>query len=728
MSKSNTPAAIGIDLGTTFSAVAFLDNRGRPETIRSAEGDMTTPSAVFFDRKNPIVGTEAVEAGMIEPERLAQYAKRDVGEAAYEKTIRGETFPPEVIQALILKKLKADAELKLGEITKAVVTVPAFFNEPCRKATQDAGRLAGLDVLDIINEPTAAAITYGIQQGFLTESGRSKELERVLVYDLGGGTFDVTVMEIQDAKYNTLATAGDVYLGGIDWDRRIVDFIAEAFHSQHGIDPRDDMRGEQELVRKANQAKHALTQRESVSISFAFQDKRLRIELTQAEFAKLTEDLVERTLMTVQLVLDDAKIGWSDLTRLILVGGSTRMPMIRDELHRLSGIELDRSLSPDEAVSHGAALYAGMLIGAPDGDHANISVTNVNSNDLGILAVDPKTSTPRRQIMIPRNSSLPAQKRTLFRTHSDNQINVKIVVVEGGDDKGVNATNIGKCIVDNLPPELPKGTQVDVRFDYGQDGRLTVSATLPAVDRKVQMTLDRAAGLSDKQIESWKQRIADGLADPPELPQDDSEQPQASTARAKQEKPTIAKAIVVSKATKTAPKTGINIQLKTDDTDASPEPKGKTTAGKPNSKKPSPKRPIVKRPAPKNAAQESAVSDSEAGKPTIKKPTLQKPVVKKPTIKQPAAKATEHQDSVAKAVSTDKKKAVVPAPKLKVDALPTTAKIKAKPGEPDFSKLMGLGGESKRASTKPGVPVIITTNGKDKTKTKTASPKKSSDQ
>ena len=498
--------AVGIDLGTTFSAVAYLDSLGKPETIRNAEGDLTTPSAVFFDRSHPIVGIEAVEAGLVEPERLALYAKRDVGEALYEKTIRGKQLPPEVLQALVLRKLKEDAELKLGEITKAVVTVPAFFNEPCRKATQDAGRLAGLDVLDIINEPTAAAITYGVEQGFLNETGESKNRETILVYDLGGGTFDVTVMEIDGAKYKTVATAGDVYLGGIDWDRRIVDFIAGEFEKQHGIDPRNDPQGEQELLRKANQTKHALTQRESVSVAFAHEGMRLRTELTQKDFASMCDDLVERTMMTVQLVLDDAKIDWQDLTRLILVGGSTRMPMIRSELELRSGMSLDRSLSPDEAVSHGAALYAGMLLGHQGESCKNISVSNVNSHDLGILAIDPKTGQPRRQVMIPRNSSLPARKRVRFRTHQDNQVNVKIEIIEGGDDKGTNATAIGKCLVNDLPPKLPKGTNVDVQFDYTQDGRLTVRASLPEVDRKIKMTLNRAAGLSDEEVDLWTGR------------------------------------------------------------------------------------------------------------------------------------------------------------------------------------------------------------------------------
>ncbi len=512
MTDSKTQPPVGIDLGTTFSAVAFLDGDGRPETIRNSEGDLTTPSAVFFDQKRPIVGIEAVEAGLLEPDRLAQFAKRNVGEQYYEKAIRGKHLPAEVIQALVLRKLKTDAELKLGRISEAVITVPAFFNEPCRKATQDAGRLAGLKVLDIINEPTAAAITYGVQQGFLGAGVANERRETVLVYDLGGGTFDVTVMEIEKGNFNTIATAGDVYLRGIDWDSRLVDLIAEAFLAEHGFDPRDDPQAEQELLRKANQTKHALTQRESVTVAFANDGRRLRTEITQQQFSERSVDLVERTVMTVHLVLDDAGIDWPDLTRLILVGGSTRMPMIRDELQQLSGMELDRSLSPDEAVSHGAALYAGML-SAGASDKTGISVSNVNSHDLGVLALDPKSNQPRRKIMIPRNSKLPARKMVRFRTHVNNQANVKIQIVEGGDKRGINATPIGKCVVADLPKGTPKGTNVEVRFDYRADGRLTVHASLPEIDRKITMTLNRAAGLSDDEIAAWSRRLDDGLSD-----------------------------------------------------------------------------------------------------------------------------------------------------------------------------------------------------------------------
>ena len=234
--------------------------------------------------------------------------------------------------------------------------------------------------------------------------------------------------------------------------------------------------------------------------------------LTEEHFAERCADLVERTLLTVQLLLDDAGVRWDQLTRLILVGGSTRMPMIRRELERSSSMTLDRSLSPDEAVSHGAALYAGMILGK-QGHSGAITIGNVNSHDLGVLAMDPKTGKPRRQIMIPRNSSLPAKKEVRFRTHEDNQANVRIDVVEGGDDRGINATQIGKCIVDDLPGGTRKGTHVDVTFDYGTDGRLTVHARLPEVEREISMTLDRAAGLAEEDLVRWEGLLDAGLSD-----------------------------------------------------------------------------------------------------------------------------------------------------------------------------------------------------------------------
>ncbi len=513
MSTSRIEPVVGIDLGTTYSVVAHLDSDGRPWTVLNAEGDLTTPSVVFFDKNSAIVGKEAVQAGEYEPDRLAQFAKRDMGEPEFHKEIRGEHLPAEVVQSLILKKLKADAELKLGPFTKAVITVPAFFNEPCRKATQDAGRLAGLDVLDIINEPTAAAIMYGVQQGFLNVNGESEKAESILVYDLGGGTFDVTLMHIDGASYQAVATAGDVYLGGIDWDQRIVDYFAELFEEKHGVDPRQDKCALQSLLLKAAEAKQALSARDEMTIFFNHEGKKFRHAITRQTFESLTEDLLERTLMTVRKLLRDAKKEWSDVTRLLLVGGSTRMPMVQHMLEQESGLKTDRSLSPDEAVAHGAAIYAGLATQSGDSALKGMSVTNVNSHDLGVLGIETATGRKRRQIVIPHNTPLPAKRTSKFKTFKDNQSSVSVNIVEGGDDSGQNATEIGRCLVTGLPRGLPAKTPVEVTFRYGGDGRLTVQARLPTIGKDATMEVERASGLPDANLDAWAERVNAGMPD-----------------------------------------------------------------------------------------------------------------------------------------------------------------------------------------------------------------------
>lgn len=504
---------VGIDLGTTFSAVAHLDSEGRPWTILNSEGELTTPSVVFFDEAGAVVGREALAAGEYEPERLAQFAKRDMGEQAFSKVIRGKELPAEVVQAIILRKLKEDAELKLQDVSKVVITVPAFFNEPCRRATQDAGRLAGLDVIDIINEPTAAAICYGVQQGFLTQEGASKDHELILIYDLGGGTFDVTVMEIDGTNYKAIATAGDVYLGGIDWDERLMDHIAEAFIEEHAIDPREDEVGKQALLLKAAEVKHSLSSRMKVSTFFNHAGKRLKQEITRETFEELTSDLLDRTMMTVRTALREANMDFSQLTRLLLVGGSTRMPAVQELLEKETGLTADRSLSPDEAVAHGAAIYAGLLMKSGAERISGMSVVNVNSHDLGLLGVETATGRKRRSVMIPRNSSLPARVSKVFPTARDGQTRVEINVIEGGDDSGNHSTPIGRCLVKGLPDGLPKKTPVKVTFEYEQNGRLCVVAKLPSVGVDAEMEIKRAAGLDEDTLVKWAQLIESGLPD-----------------------------------------------------------------------------------------------------------------------------------------------------------------------------------------------------------------------
>jgi molecular chaperone DnaK len=505
-----TEKAIGIDLGTTFSVVAYLDATGIPHTVMNAEGDLTTPSAVYFDEDEVVVGKEAVKAAAYEPDAVAQFAKRDMGKVQYHASIRGQHLPPEVIQAAVLQKLKRDSQLKVGTVNDVVITVPAFFNEPRRKATMDAGRLAGLQVLDIINEPTAAAIAFGVQAGFVATDGTAVQRETILVYDLGGGTFDITLMEIDGANYTAIATDGDVQLGGIDWDRRIVDYVADTFIEQHGTDPRQDPAAFQMLLREAEDAKRALTSRNSVTLRFAHQDQRIQVTLRREEFESITSDLVQRTVFSVEKLLRDAQRGWKDLTRILLVGGSTRMPMIQHSLERESGMAVDRTLSPDEAVAHGAALYADFLKRGSKAADRNLVVKNVNSHDLGVLAIEKATQRKRRRIMIPRNTTLPARSRSQFVTHRANQRNVVVHVIEGGDDSGKNATAIGKCVVAKLPANLPAKTAIIVQFYYARNGRLRVKASIPTTGNEASMTIERASGMSDDVLQQWENRIAQG--------------------------------------------------------------------------------------------------------------------------------------------------------------------------------------------------------------------------
>lgn len=503
--------AVGIDLGTTYSCVALLDDDGRPTTLLNEEGDATTPSVVFFDRSGPVVGREAEKAAEFEPDRIARFAKRDMGEAAYHRTICGEPFPPEVIQSLVLRKLQRDAQLQLGEFRQAVITVPAYFNEPRRKATQDAGRLAGLDVLDIINEPTAAAIAYGVKHGFISAAGTTEQREIVLVYDLGGGTFDVTLMDIRGGHYRALATGGDVYLGGIDWDERIATFVADRFQQQRGVDLRQDEAAWERLLHEAAEAKRSLTAREEVAIPVVHDRGRLRVTLPRSEFEALTADLLERTRVTVRRLIKEAHLRWDQVTRLLLVGGATRMPMVRKMLEAESGLKVDRSLSPDEAVAHGAAIYAGILLRRGGDRLQGISVRNVNSHDLGVLAVERATGRQRRRLMIARNTPLPASAHGDFRTARKGQSTVLVPVVEGGTDSGAHATHIGQCTVQDLPADLPARTPVTVTFQYAQNGRLTVRASLADSKHEAKLVIQRAKGLSREDLDHWQSRLDEGI-------------------------------------------------------------------------------------------------------------------------------------------------------------------------------------------------------------------------
>jgi molecular chaperone DnaK len=515
---------IGIDLGTTNSAMAWVDEAGRSAMIPNAEGEFITPSVVYFSESEVVVGKNARTAITAHPEMVAQWVKRDMGAPFYSHPIRGHYLPPEVIQACILRKLKADLVDALGPGapacgTQTVITVPAYFDEMRRKATADAGEMAGLRVLDIVNEPTAAALAFGEALGYLAghplgsigapgTPGR-QELN-VLVYDLGGGTFDATLLRLAAGNVRTLATDGDVQLGGHDWDQRLVDYAAERFMQSHSHDPRQDPATLNRLYLDCMEAKHTLTARARAVIQVNYQGRFAEIAVSREQFEELSADLLERTSYTTRQLLAVAGLEWKDVQRILLVGGSTRMPMIARMLHGLSGIQPDRTVNPDEAVARGAALYAGHLLARRAGSPpSTFQVTNVNSHSLGVEGIDTDTLRKKNVVLIPRNTPLPARHTERFATKSEGQRSIVIKVLEGESSQPGECIAIGRTVVRDLPVGLPKAWPVEITFEYGTNGRLAVEAHVPGTHQQARLELLREAGLSGEGLNRWKQPVSE---------------------------------------------------------------------------------------------------------------------------------------------------------------------------------------------------------------------------
>lgn len=506
--RSDRPIAIGIDLGTTYSLLSYLDPAGRPISLPSSSGDLLTPSAVIVDEDEIVVGREAVKASAYNPECYAECFKRDMGRVAIQHPIHGHHVPPEVLSALVLERLKIDAETRLGPVRDAVITVPAYFDEMRRKATQDAGELAGWNVLDIINEPTAAAMACGWEHGLFGMRRTAHESsERVLVYDLGGGTFDVTLLEITPNTFRTLATDGDVRLGGKDFDQALVDHIAERFLAEHGLDPRSDACDLAQLWRDAQDVKHALSEHTKTSTVCFHAGIRMKLDITRPEFLHLTAHLLQRTEETATLVVQQAGLTWNDVDRVMVVGGATRMPMVSDMLRQLIGREPDRSMSADEAVSHGAALYAGMLLGLGSDDQRRCELINVNSHSLGVVGFESKTGRRVNAILIPRNTPIPTETTKSFTTLEPDQKTVAVPVVEGESERPEFCAALGKCVVRDLPSSLPKGTRVDVTYRYALNGRVSVTARVPSTGQMAEVEIERERGHINGDLAAWRDRL-----------------------------------------------------------------------------------------------------------------------------------------------------------------------------------------------------------------------------
>jgi len=518
---------VGIDLGTTYSAIATLDDRGQPHTLPNRDGEMLTPSAVLIlDDGQTVVGQAALDVALEQPDRVATLMKRRMGQPSFGRAVAGREFRPETLSAILLRQLVLDAELRVGPIRHAVITVPAYFDETRRKATKDAGRIAGLEVLDILDEPTAAALAYSFQpvgtNGPVARwSGSSGEARTVLVYDLGGGTFDVTLVRLADRHFQTLAIEGDVRLGGKDWDDRIVDYVAAQFQKQHGEDPRSDPQSRAALDAAAERAKRTLSKLPQATITCTHRGKMLSVPLTRTEFESLTRDLLVRTRLTIQQLLREAGVGWSDIDRILLVGGSTHMPMTRQMVADLAGKSPDDSLAVSEIVARGAALHAGIVAARsahPDGaagdmapladanglsagalqSLSNVVEINVNSHSLGIEVRQGKGRI--NDVLIPKNTQLPTAASRVYRTIAADQSRVRVRVLQGEAHQAEACIGVGECWIEGLPDKLPKGSPVQVRCAVGADGLIDVMALDMTSGLLARTSIHRDSGLSDDEI------------------------------------------------------------------------------------------------------------------------------------------------------------------------------------------------------------------------------------